>query len=957
MNHKCWRMVAGLLLCGMLGAQIPSGMDLQSLKQMLANQTGTTLAPSTTPAPAQVVPLTANPQADQAIPPAKEDRLDQEIRALKAREHGPARFAADLFTVRQHGSFATDGGISDDYVLGTGDQLAVNVFGSATFDLPAQVDGRGQIVIPKVGTVRVGGLTLGQARKAVQARVAQDFSHSTVDLQVTRMREIRVFVQGEVYLPGAYLVPSLSSLINVLSLAGGPTALGSYRDIRVMRGGKEVFHFDLYPYRAEGLGNPNVTLQSGDTIFVPLVENQVMLRGAFERVVGEADLQAPRAGAGMRGITQEPRDPVQEQLDILLAQRKALLAIVNPQGLPENAGNPPNGASLPVQPPAQLPAFLLGKQGSQRDTSKPAGQQDQVAQPQGALPPILPPETLAAIQTQLQLLDAQIKPLEARQASDHRLQLDPVTNLPYHAADGSLPRWLRRWYKSGVSPEMAFEMRPGETVADALRFAGGLALEAGPGALTLERHTLAGVVTGQEVRLSQAASVPLQRGDVLSALPQRTLTGAVVQVSGWAQVPGFFARTPGLKVGDLLRQEHEILPDTYQPRGEIVRTLPDGSTRYFAFDVAKALAGDPASDLLLADRDKVELYRVEDFRLPRTVTVLGPVTRPGVYAFHEGMRASDLIFRAGIPLKSANDLVAELAHCKAGKPTQIIRLDLKRLLSTRTESPVGLDNDALNPRLQPDDQLSFFSLPDAKISRIVHLEGQVEMPGDYVLESDHETLSHLIARAGGLTANAMPQAGVFLRQMGEANSSLMEASRESGLAAKDPTANGINEILQRLNETKRNPLTGALEHNPILHDLAAGSLNRMVVNFPAALKGDSEADVELRNEDRIIIPRKMDSAYVVGETASPFANYKVGKGMKVRDLLKLAGGTTRNADTWNIRLLKADGRIVDSWVMGQKVEPGDTVLVPQRFRRDTNWQENLQALTPLALLLNAIRLN
>jgi hypothetical protein len=57
----------------------------------------------------------------------------------------------------------------------------------------------------------------------------------------------------------------------------------------------------------------------------------------------------------------------------------------------------------------------------------------------------------------------------------------------------------------------------------------------------------------------------------------------------------------------------------------------------------------------------------------------------------------------------------------------------------------------------------------------------------------------------------------------------------------------------------------------------------------------------------------------------------------------------------NLRLLKADGRILDSWVEGKPVEPGDTVLVPQRIRRDTNWQENLQALTPLALILNAVK--
>ncbi|HEY3270467.1 MAG TPA: SLBB domain-containing protein, partial [Geothrix sp.] len=191
--------------------------------------------------------------------------------------------------------------------------------------------------------------------------------------------------------------------------------------------------------------------------------------------------------------------------------------------------------------------------------------------------------------------------------------------------------------------------------------------------------------------------------------------------------------------------------------------------------------------------------------------------------------------------------------------------------------------------------------------------------------------------------------------MSTQDASLQRAAEESGLAGKDPTAKGINEILERLNETKRQPLTGQLLKNPLLHGLLAGSLNRMVVDFSGSLKGDALSDVELQDGDEIIIPRATEAAYVVGETASPFATYKVRKGMKVADLLKLAGGTTRNADTSNIRLLKADGRILDSWIDGKAVEPGDTVLVPQRFRRDTNWQENLQALTPLALILNAVK--
>ncbi|HZU53098.1 MAG TPA: SLBB domain-containing protein [Holophagaceae bacterium] len=96
---------------------------------------------------------------------------------------------------------------------------------------------------------------------------------------------------------------------------------------------------------------------------------------------------------------------------------------------------------------------------------------------------------------------------------------------------------------------------------------------------------------------------------------------------------------------------------------------------------------------------------------------------------------------------------------------------------------------------------------------------------------------------------------------------------------------------------------------------------------------------------RSVIPRKVDTAYVVGEVASPFASFRVQDGVTVRQIINRAGGLTRNADSWNVRLLKADGRILDSWVRRKDVEPGDVVVVPQKFR----------ALTPLAIILNAVR--
>jgi hypothetical protein len=201
----------------------------------------------------------------------------------------------------------------------------------------------------------------------------------------------------------------------------------------------------------------------------------------------------------------------------------------------------------------------------------------------------------------------------------------------------------------------------------------------------------------------------------------------------------------------------------------------------------------------------------------------------------------------------------------------------------------------------------------------------------------------------------MVRGGIFLRSPVTLDPAVEKAESRTGINASDPTGMGINEILDRLSETKRNPLTGSLLSTPILHSLQHGHIYRLVVDFEAAIRGDRNSDVEMEDGDAIIVPRITDSVYVVGETASPFATFKAQPGLTVSKLIDLAGGTTRNADKSSIRLLMANGRIVDSGVSRREVQPGDVVIVPQLIPRDYTWQESLQSTLPLAVLFNAIR--
>ena len=966
MNSKGWfwiGVLAGLPILAQTPVPISAGGAMQVDAPVLGRSDADPGTPGGMKAAARVKP--ADP-AEQSTLLSQREQLEQKISQAKSGDRGLPRFAADLFDTRQFGPAPTDGGISEDYLLGAGDELQMNVYGSATFEVPLQVDGRGTVSIPKVGTVAVGGLSLGRAKAALQAQVAKVFSRSTVDLSVTRMREVRVFVLGEVYLPGAFLVPNLSSIINVLSLAGGPTAVGSYREIRVMRGGRRIHSIDLYPLRADGMGNLNFGFQNGDTVFVPLLKQQVRMEGAFVRVAAMVPERDAQTAAG-------PETEQQKTIRRNIRRIEERLGLPLPFGPEQPPGNPEakdrQWEEGRLRFGANREAAVLQSLKTQQNAA-PGGQQflSEAAQlaalgmaqatpnsgvlgvSKGTAELLLPGER-SELEYSLEVLREELKASQAsRPWKDQRVEEKP--------ADGEFadqPRWFVQWQRDGKAPAMLFEMLPGETVQDAVAFAGGIAVQGFPGSVSLRRIAADGSRDVQDVPLAAMAASPLQRGDVLTALPLRGYQRKSVTVRGWARVQGVFTRDDGERVGDFIKRYAMTLPDTYLERGELVHVLADGSKQFSAFNLTRAMAGDAADNLLLQDRDEVNLFRIQDMRLPRFLKVLGPVTRPGTYEFIEGMRASDLLFRAGIPLEKADRYQAELARSRDGGYGEVVRLDLPRLLSSEGRSPVDLRDDGVNPLLRPNDQISVFARPDYRPHRAIILTGQVVRPGSYDLDGPKVSLRDLIARAGGLTPEAMPKAGIFLRSLQPVDPDRKRASILAGMDGVDYASAGVNEVLGRLNETRRNSASGVLQPNPLLHGLQSGNLNRLVVDLDGILAGDPRAEVELQDGDEIIIPRRTDAVYVVGETASPFAAFKAAPGLKAKDLVALAGGYTRNADTWNIRLLKANGRIIDRWVAGKEVEPGDALLVPQRIRRDVNWSEQLAALTPLAILINTFK--
>lgn len=195
------------------------------------------------------------------------------------RQFGYAVFSSPVSTFAP----VDDVPVGPDYVLGPGDDLIINVSGAMDSALVRTVDRNGRVFLPRVGPVRVWGLTFSQADRLVREELARYFRGFYTTVTLGRLRTIRVHVVGEVCQPGSYTVSSLSTLTNALYAAGGPTKLGSLREIRLLRNSHQVGTLDLYDFLLKGDRSRDFRLESGDTIFVPTIGPVVAVEGEVKR--------------------------------------------------------------------------------------------------------------------------------------------------------------------------------------------------------------------------------------------------------------------------------------------------------------------------------------------------------------------------------------------------------------------------------------------------------------------------------------------------------------------------------------------------------------------------------------------------------------------------------------------------------------------------------------------------
>ena len=173
--------------------------------------------------------------------------------------------------------------ISPNYILGPGDTVKVLFYGKINESHDLEINRNGYIEFPQLGPVSLAGMTFSDAKQLLQQRIKEEIIGIQASISLGELRSIQVFMLGEAYKPGTYTISALSTITNALFLSGGLSDIASLRNLQLKRAGKVVAQLDLYDLLLYGDTSDDAQLQSGDTLYIPTVQQTASIDGEIRR--------------------------------------------------------------------------------------------------------------------------------------------------------------------------------------------------------------------------------------------------------------------------------------------------------------------------------------------------------------------------------------------------------------------------------------------------------------------------------------------------------------------------------------------------------------------------------------------------------------------------------------------------------------------------------------------------
>lgn len=586
------------------------------------------------------------------------------------------RFGIDVFRngTGNFNQLPMDTPAGPDYVVGPGDGLNIEIWGSVSGHLQRVVDRQGMVSLPETGGVEVAGKTLAEVQQLVENALRSQYRQAEADVSLGRLRTVRVYVVGDVVRPGAYEVSALSTPLNALYLAGGPTARGSLRVLRHLRGNQLLETIDVYDLLLHGVREDGLRLQAGDTIQVPPLGPEVTVEGMVRRPAiyelnGETGMAQVLEIAG--GVLTSGTLRHIEIERVVAHENRTMLQVDLPEGNDQQAANRTladfsveDGDTIrisPILPFSEKTVYLEGHvfhpgkyayREGMRFTDLVHSYQEVLPEP--ALghaeiirlnPPDFAPSVLA-----FNLADAM--------AGRTEVTLKPFDTVRIFGRFDFEPPPLVT-----VSGEV---LHPGDhltngqtTLRDAIYLAGGPTPDALLSDAQLFHRTPDGRLHVISVNLRQALAGNPADNILLRPMDRvfihRNLGKAdppTVKIEGEVAQPGKYPLGENMTAADLVRLAGGLKRGAYTESADLTRyEVEQGSNlvgEHTTVPLARALAGEPDSDARLRDGDVLTIRQLAGWRdMGATIAVGGEVVHPGTYGIQEGERLSSILQRAG----------------------------------------------------------------------------------------------------------------------------------------------------------------------------------------------------------------------------------------------------------------------------------------------------------------------
>jgi len=643
--------------------------------------------------------------------------------------------------------------VGPDYVVGPGDTVRIVIWGNVQGEYKITVNRDGQIAIPEIGVIHVNGLTFTQLRKVLEREFERQYTNFQMNVTLDNLRTIRVYVVGQARFPGSYTIYSLSTLVNALFAAGGPSKSGSMRDIQLRRGGKVIVHFDMYDLLIHGDKSKDIRLQPEDVIFIPPVGPLAAIGTPKtpEEIKAElislarCELESERAKATAAMSSEKLSD-------ISWRQHEALKIISDQTPQEYTPDGKPVEVNFQEMQSTEVEAYFKKRFG-------------------------------------MSLKDAVEK-----LARNNLLEVGGPIKVP-----------------------AIYELKKERTLTDLIQLAGGLGDTAFKGRVQVLRvkgrqemvlfdKDLGEVLTGQ------ASDFTLVDGDFVKIFSVSELIEKKVSIGGMVKTPGEYGLQDSMRVKDLINYAGGLLMHSNKQEAHITRITitPEGTeTSRIYFSPRRALQGEAKDNVLLRPNDYVFIRPVPDWNVFKMVKVEGEVKFPGNYSIKKGETLSSVLTLAGgftdkayplagvltrrsvkeiqrQQLKAAIDrleaemltVASEAAATGLGKEeaeqAQVYAAQQQKLLARlRTIEPLGrviirLD-DPERLRGTPEDiELKagdVLYIPETM--QTVNVVGAVFNP-TAVVYSPHRTVKDYILMAGGTTRNAEEKDAYVIKVNGAA---------------------------------------------------------------------------------------------------------------------------------------------------------------------------------------------